>query len=295
MKSCFSNWSDVRVFLAVLRDGSTLAASRNLGMAQPTVARRIDALEHALGATLFDRDTRGFRPTATAEALRPHAEALERSAVGFADAAAALARPRVIRVTAFNSYFSARANAIFSDFLALHPEVSFELLPGVRVLDLMAGEADIALRLTQDPPEPELIQRRIGTVRFALYASKSYVAAHGIPTSEDGLAGHSFVSFRRDDIPAYFDDYLRARVDAAQIVMTCSEVELLTATIKSGRGIGVMNVRLAAQDPDLVQCFDPPAVLDADHLLLVSPEAWRRPEVKDFVQFFAPRYAAIFK
>ena len=56
MKSEFRDWSDVRVFLAVVRAGSTLAASNSLGMAQPTVARRIEALEHALGLVLFERD-----------------------------------------------------------------------------------------------------------------------------------------------------------------------------------------------------------------------------------------------
>ena len=56
MKSDFRDWSDVRVFLAVVRAGSTLAASKSLGMAQPTVARRIEALEHALGLVLFERD-----------------------------------------------------------------------------------------------------------------------------------------------------------------------------------------------------------------------------------------------
>ncbi|MBT8425437.1 MAG: LysR family transcriptional regulator, partial [Silicimonas sp.] len=52
MKSEFRNWSDIRVFLAVIREGSTLAASRKLGVAQPTVARRIDALEHETGLIL---------------------------------------------------------------------------------------------------------------------------------------------------------------------------------------------------------------------------------------------------
>jgi DNA-binding transcriptional LysR family regulator len=64
MKSENWNWSDLRVFLAVLDAGSTLAASKALGMAQPTVARRIDALEHATGLTLFERDTRGAQATA---------------------------------------------------------------------------------------------------------------------------------------------------------------------------------------------------------------------------------------
>ncbi|MEZ5723053.1 MAG: hypothetical protein R3D59_16805 [Paracoccaceae bacterium] len=54
-------------------------------------------------------------------------------------------------------------------------------------------------------------------------------------------------------------------------------------------------MRKCAGDPELIPCFDPPPELDAEHLMLVTPEAWRRPEVKAFTRFFAPRYAAIFR
>jgi len=295
MKNRFENWSDVRVFLAVMRAGSTLSASKSLGMAQPTVARRIDALEHALGVTLFDRDTRGFKPTETAQALCAHAEALEQCAIELSDAAKQLAQPQIIRVTAFNANFSARATEIFSDFASIHPEVSFEFLPGVRPLNLLEGEADVALRLTRAKPDPDLIRRKISTAKFGFYASKGYAEKHGLPTSEGDLAGHKFVSFRRDDTPPYFDTYLKSVVDPEQIVMTFHEVDMMSAAIRSGRGIGFMNVRLAEGESDLILCFEPPPVLDAEHLILVSPEAWRRPEVKAFIKFFAPRYAKLYR
>ena len=99
MKSGFQNWSDVRIFLAVCRKGSTLAASQELGMAQPTVARRIDALEHVLELVLFDRDNRGFRPTGAARTLLPLAESLEAAALALAKTAEDLSRPRPIRIT----------------------------------------------------------------------------------------------------------------------------------------------------------------------------------------------------
>ena len=113
MKSAFRNWSDVRVFLAVMREGSTLAASRRLDIAQPTVARRIDALEHEIGLTLFERDTRGFHPTEVARALLPIAETFEKAAADFEDKAQGLKACRPIRVTAN------RANLALSSLLPL--------------------------------------------------------------------------------------------------------------------------------------------------------------------------------
>ena len=49
------DWNDIRYFLAVARQGSTLSAARALRVSQTTVARRITALEEALGVTLFDK------------------------------------------------------------------------------------------------------------------------------------------------------------------------------------------------------------------------------------------------
>ena len=298
MKNRFRSWTDVRTFLAVLREGSTLAASRRLGLAQPTVARRIEALEHELGLVLFDRDTRGFRPTAAAQALRPHAEAMEAAAEAMAACAEAQGRPRPIRITAFSANFSPRVTQVFSAFSAEHPQVRFEFLPGVKPLDLLAGEADIALRITRSTPEPELICRKISTARFTLYGAPSYAARHGLPSSPDEMGGHVFVTYEPETIPSVYHDWLHPRVAPEQIVLSFTEIGLHEAAILSGHGLGVLNLRMAEADEAagrLIRCFAPPEEMSAQHLMLISPDAWRRPEVKAFTRFFAPRYAALFR
>ena len=44
-------WSDVRIFLAIAREGTLGAAARRLGQTQPTMGRRLRALESAIGQT----------------------------------------------------------------------------------------------------------------------------------------------------------------------------------------------------------------------------------------------------
>src|SRR5579883_1180269 len=78
-------WELYRSFLAVIREGSLSGAARALGLTQPTVGRHIDALEAALGLSLFVRTQQGLSPTAAAHALHPHARAV-------ANASAALLR-----------------------------------------------------------------------------------------------------------------------------------------------------------------------------------------------------------
>lgn len=294
MKNGFRNWSDVRIFLAVFRKGSTLAASRILNVAQPTVARRIDVLENELGLTLFERNTRGFTPTESARDLLPFAEAIEKATLEFSEQADELKKIRPIRVTAYSGNFSPRVTEVFSQYSSLHPEIAFEFLPSVKVLDLEAGEADIALRITKSEPQQNLICRKISTARWSLYGSRDYAEKHGLPNSRDTLRGHHFVTFKRGDVPAALHDWLIRHVTQDDIVMSFTEIDLMHAAIKAGHGLGLMNDKLAEGDETLIRCFEPIEELSRQHLMLIAPQAYRRPEVKAFVKFFAPRYAAIF-
>ena len=76
--------------------------------------------------------------------------------------------------------------------------------------------------------------------------------------------------------------------------MSFTEIDLMHAAIKAGHGLGLMNDKLAEGDETLIRCFEPIEELSRQHLMLIAPQAYRRPEVKAFVKFFAPRYAAIF-
>ena len=86
------SWDDIRYFLAVMRGGSLSAAARALQVQHSTVARRIDALESALGIRLFDRLPRGWPPTDEGLHLAEHAARIETDAHAFARAACARRR-----------------------------------------------------------------------------------------------------------------------------------------------------------------------------------------------------------
>ena len=77
------NWDDVQVFLAIARHGTLGAAGRALQQSQPTMGRRLKALEHALGHTLFQRTSEGFVLTDEGAAVLRHAEVIEAQALSF--------------------------------------------------------------------------------------------------------------------------------------------------------------------------------------------------------------------
>ena len=295
MKSNFRDWSNIRFFLAVFRAGSTLAASKTLGAAQPTVARRIEALEHELGLVLFERDTRGFRPTEAARSLVPVAEEIEAATDAFAAKAQDLTIKRAIRITAPAANFSPRMNKIVYAFSLRHPDIGFEFLPAYRTLDLMAGEADIALRLTRDPPSDRLICRKISTARSALYGSRAYSQKRGLPDAVQEMHQHSFITYRPDEVIRAEEHWMLKHVPPDRIVRSYAEFEMLRAAVSAGLGLGILNMKNCEGDANLIPCIAPIEELDLNHLMLIAPQAYRRPEVRQFVRFFGPRYAAIYR
>src|ERR1700761_6876879 len=76
-------WSDLRIFLAIAREGTLGAAARTLGQTQPTMGRRLRALETTLGQTLFQRTSDGFVLTEEGTVVWRHAERMEQEVLGF--------------------------------------------------------------------------------------------------------------------------------------------------------------------------------------------------------------------
>jgi DNA-binding transcriptional LysR family regulator len=297
MKNVFKNWSDVRVFLAVLRAGSTLAASKSLGIAQPTAARRIKALEHELKLVLFEPDTRGFRPTPDAQALVEAAEVFEAAAIDLSEKTTKLSATSsgVIRITAVEAVFTGQFSAILEDFVDSFGDVQFEFIRRNDVVDLSAGEADVAIRLTNTIDDQSLICRKITQLTGSLIASKNYAKKHGIPASEDELGSHKFVVYDGKNVPHLINNWLLDRIDASQIAMTCTDVESLETAVEMGAGIGPLPTRYAYSRDKVVACFELPPETSTTSWLLVNPSAYLRPEVKAFTAFFAPRYSALFR
>ena len=123
------DWNDLRFFLAVAREGSTLAAARTLGTSQTTVARRVAALEHALGIQLFEKRQAGYALTPAGEELLGKAEAVQASADAFAEAASAGARDLSgkVHVTSEELYALSLISPLLRDLHEQHPEIIVEV------------------------------------------------------------------------------------------------------------------------------------------------------------------------
>lgn len=189
------DWDDLRFFLAVAREGSMSRAALGLQVAQPTVGRRLAALEQKLGARVFVHLPDGQALSATGRKMLEHAERMEQAALSVERVAAGRdvgLRGRVV-ITASEWLIGAVLGPALAPFCERHAELELELLADVRHLSLARRDADIALRPSKFEQQ-EVVARQVAQVAFGLYASDSYLAQYGMPDFAAGCAGHTLIA-----------------------------------------------------------------------------------------------------
>ncbi|MBM3363940.1 MAG: LysR family transcriptional regulator, partial [Betaproteobacteria bacterium] len=146
MNSLF-DWSLVRTFLAVLEQGSLLAAARQLKSSQPTIGRHVTELESQLGLVLFERTGRGLLPTESAlrlaesaRAMQLGADALARSVMGADHSVSG-----TVRITASQPVSCYVLPPLLAQMRLSLPDVQVELVASNAVSNLLRREADIAV------------------------------------------------------------------------------------------------------------------------------------------------------
>lgn len=255
------DWNDLRYFLAVARDGSTLAAARELRVSQTTVARRIAALEEALGVRLFEKRQAGYSLTPDGQSLLGRAEEVETALNGFTDAASAKSRDvsGVVKITTEEVYAITLLAPLLTELHRLHPEIMIDLDTSQAVRDLGKGEADISLRSTKSGfQQPAgLVGRQLCIDDWALYCSRDYAARNGIPRKRADLKKHPFIGGGGGNLWIHYQAWLQSLGLESQVAMHHATSGGLLSGVRSGFGIAVLPCIVADADPDLVQCVPP--------------------------------------
>jgi DNA-binding transcriptional LysR family regulator len=288
------DWDDLRYFLAVAREGSTLAAARVLGVNQSTVQRRLTALDERLGQPLAHRHPTGYRLTEYGETLLPYARSVEdavssfdRRAEGLGNAAGivrlTMPEPLVPRLT---------ASGLLDRFHDRYPAVRVELFTADRYLDLWRGEADIALR-SGEPDEPRLVGRKVADSVWAVYASRDYVARHGRPASIEALASHALIGFDGTMANHRASQWLAKVAPGATIAARNSSVLGVLAAVKSGLGLAPLPTTIADSEDGLVQVLPPIPELARGWYLLTHPELRNQPRVAAVFDFLIAELLAL--
>jgi len=243
------DWDSYRSLLAVLDEGSLSGAARALGLAQPTIGRHIEAIEQALKRPLFLRSQRGLRPTETALALRPYAQALQANAEALVRAASRQDDhiSGAVRITASEVIAAEVLPFILADHAMIHPQLSFDVDASNRNADLLSRAADIAVRMAR-PQQQNLLAVWCGEVELGLHATPGYVARHGLLERIEDIGAHRLVGFDHETpLVRAVRQMLPLPPREAFTLRTDADLAALGA-IRAGYGIGMCQTGIARRE-----------------------------------------------
>jgi DNA-binding transcriptional LysR family regulator len=187
---------EMEMFVRVIDSGSFSAAARDLNMGQPAVSKLIAGLEDRLGVRLLTRSTRKLSPTEAGtafyeRAVRAIGEANEAEAAAQGAGAGLEGRLRVsVPVTFSRLHLVPKVGS----FLDAHPKVQLDLVMDDRVVDLVAENIDVALRMGV-LTDSALKARKLAQAERLVIASPGYLARRGVPRTPADLLEHDGIIY----------------------------------------------------------------------------------------------------
>ncbi len=288
------DWADIRLFLAILDRGSLVGAAEHLGLTQPTVGRRLSAMENRFGTPLFVRAGRRMQLTDAGKAILDSARRMETEMLAIERnlQAQSTALRGEVTISATEGTGVEWLTPVLRDFHREHPEIVLNVQIESRAVDLIHREADIALRLGQ-PEQPELIARRLVTVGFGLYASRAYLENAPPLHSPDDLAAHQRVGLRtpgnRENL---FESFPFPEPLPGRYTYVSNSPTAQMAAVKAGFGIGLLSHRWATMAGRLIRVLPEYNAASIDLWLVTHEELRYSARIRTTFDFIAERARA---
>lgn len=284
------NADDLLVLLAVSRDGRYTAAAARLGLNHTTVARRIEALEQALGGRVLARGTAGWVLTPLGEQALAAAEGVERAMRSLSREAPTL--QGVIRLSATDGFSGFIAAPAIVAVRRRHPDVSLEIVAATR----RAAQQRVGVDLEVVVGRPH-VQRaeaiHLADYVLGLYASRAFLEAQGMPRSPAELAGAPLVYFIESMLQVDALDEARRPTRGMADAVSSTNVYVHVDATRAGAGFGLLPAFLADRHDDLVRLFPDEIEERLPYWLVCRPEALRQPTAIAYIAALRERIAEV--
>lgn len=258
--------TDLSLVLALVRGRSLARAAELLQVDVSTVFRAVRRLEAALGVALFEKSRRGYEPSETAQAL---AEQAERAEQALDAARVALEQGKqvvsgTVRLTCTDAVLSSLLLPALARFMPNYPALSLELVTSNDFANLSRRDADLALRLTNQPPE-HLVGRRLAKVSYVVCArddgqDRSDLARQSWIAPDESMPDHATVLWRLHDLPGVMPSY------------RCSSMYAVAQLTRAGLGVAALPDFILRSQPDLRALSAPLPGCDTELWLLTRPD-----------------------
>lgn len=289
------DWNCARAFLVTSEEGSLSAAARVLNLTQPTLSRQVAALEGELGVTLFERIGRGLEPTQSGLELLEHVRAMGDAANLLSLTASGqsneIAGKVCITCTDLDATF--RLPLVIRELRDVHPTIEIELLASNNISDLKGREADIAIRGVR-PSEPDLIAKRLSTIRASLYATPAYLESIGRPQKPNEFSNAQFLGFYETN-----HEYIQAfmardfRLSEENFTIYSNNHMATWEMTKLGLGIGVMPIEIGDNEPLVERVIEDQIVFEGEFWLVSHRELRTNRRVKTVFDFLSEKLSDI--
>lgn len=244
-------WDDLRVLLALHRHRSFLAAGKALGISTSTTARRIDALEAALGRPVVRRSNGGTLVEPDALDLVALAEQIELGLRAVRRDEGDEEIRGAVRISMSESLVRA-VTIVLCELQRAHPGLQLEIISEYRVVDLARREADIGIR-TGRTSSPNIVERSVGRARLGLYASQAYVERRlgSARLRAEDFPRLDFIGL--DATVAHPQEDWLVKRGARRFVLRSNTEAAITEALLQGQGVALVGVPLARGIPGLVR------------------------------------------
>ena len=276
------SWDEFRLIKSIAEARSLVGAAELLGLNHSTVFRRLAAVEAAVGARLFERSRAGYEPTAAGEEMIALAATMAELVLEFERRVAG----RDIKPTGELSVTTPEAigqhfmPSIVAQFQAQNPGIVVELILSNQSLNLSRRDADIAIRLTNDPPE-SLVGRRICTGRWSVYCRRDLTAELGSEPT-DSVA---FIGFGDNFGPAPGRRWIEANVRPGRLVAKANSSHCMLQLALQGFGATLLPCFLGDRCSDLTRVGYLLPELDLGLWMLTHSDLRRSARVRAFMDF----------
>ena len=273
-RNLIENWDDLRIVLAVAEHGTLSGAAAALKISHPTLTRRLRRIEQILDLPLFERTADGLSLTEVGADMRSLAEAWRSDVAELERRLAGRDRRPAgpVRVTAPDAVAEYILPDILARFRQHHHDIVVELNVSGAVLSLAQRQADIAVRI-MDQPGPSLVGLRIGPVAMAVYA-ETRLAASLTPGREPWIGYDGALACHKPGV------WVADNVPAERIAFRSNTLLGIIRAARSGLGVAVLPCFVGDGDARLVRLRGPLPELDTGLWLLSDEAVARVPRVR---------------
>ena len=286
-------WDHIRTFSEVAKQGSLLAASRHLGLTQPTVGRHIDLLEEGLGFPLFTRGREGMRLTDKGADLVATADEMTGTAADFVRVASGLEEriEGTIRISANEIFGALLLPGMIAEFMADNPMIEVEIDVSNEATNLLQRDADIAIRMFR-PTQNDLVARKIRDLPLGLYAHERYLERCPAPQTVEDLNQHVLVG--QDRSPSLIAAFgaVGLRLAPNEFQFRCDSIIAGISAVRGGIGIGPLHVGMASHWPGVVQVLPYLPVPSLELWLACHADVRHNKRIRMVMDFLADRMKA---